>query len=124
MSTYALLHEGIELALILNVDELLAAVGRVGNVQLKGEKTKSALHILQVYPRVTRFESIPTTSRQQYSGAVSWLVANSSIDMFVNRRIVMLVVVIVVVSSKAVMKELSLPSSCQYVVVQVSVFLT
>ncbi len=43
MSTYALLHEGIELALILNVDELLAAVGRVGNVQLKEGKIKVSI---------------------------------------------------------------------------------
>lgn len=34
METYALVHEGGELALILNLDELLAAVGRVGDVQL------------------------------------------------------------------------------------------
>lgn len=39
--TYALLHEGVDLALILNLDELLAAIGRVGNVQLR-EKTRSA----------------------------------------------------------------------------------
>lgn len=32
--TYALLHEGVELALLIDFDELLAAVGRVGNVQL------------------------------------------------------------------------------------------
>lgn len=32
--TYALLHEGIELHGILDLDELLAAIGRVGNVQL------------------------------------------------------------------------------------------
>lgn len=30
--TYALLHEDAELALILNLDELLAAVSRVGAV--------------------------------------------------------------------------------------------
>lgn len=34
LSAHALLHEDGELALILNVDELLAAVGRVGDVQL------------------------------------------------------------------------------------------
>jgi len=33
-STYALLHEDTELALILNIDELLAAIGRVADVQL------------------------------------------------------------------------------------------
>lgn len=32
--TYALLHEDGELVRILNVEELLAAIGRVGNVQL------------------------------------------------------------------------------------------
>lgn len=32
--TYALLHEDGELSLILNVDELLAAVGGVGDVEL------------------------------------------------------------------------------------------
>lgn len=36
-STYALLHEDTELALILNVDELLAAIGRVADVQLLEE---------------------------------------------------------------------------------------
>lgn len=35
ISTYALLHEDGELALIFNVDELLTAIGRVGNVQLE-----------------------------------------------------------------------------------------
>ena len=51
--TYALLHEDVELTLILDIDELLAAIGRVGNVQLergamlvfevlkKGEKGRS-----------------------------------------------------------------------------------
>jgi hypothetical protein len=34
LSTHALLHEDTELALILNLDELLAAIGRVGDVQL------------------------------------------------------------------------------------------
>jgi hypothetical protein len=34
VSTYALLHEDTELALILNIDELLAAIGRVADVQL------------------------------------------------------------------------------------------
>lgn len=34
LSAHALLHEDAELALILNVDELLAAIGRVGDVQL------------------------------------------------------------------------------------------
>lgn len=34
MGTHALLHEDLELALILNVDELLAAIGRVADVQL------------------------------------------------------------------------------------------
>ena len=33
-STYALLHEDVELALILDLEELLAAIGRVGDVQL------------------------------------------------------------------------------------------
>ena len=37
-STYALLHEDGELALIFDVDELLAAIGRVRNVQLEGKK--------------------------------------------------------------------------------------
>jgi len=32
--TYSLLHEITELALILNLDQLLAAIGRVGDVQL------------------------------------------------------------------------------------------
>lgn len=40
MSTYALLHEDVELALIVNLDELLAAIGRERNVQLK-DKTVS-----------------------------------------------------------------------------------
>ena len=35
-STYALLHEDIELALVLDIEELLAAIGRVGDVQLRG----------------------------------------------------------------------------------------
>lgn len=35
-STYALLHEDTELALIFDIDELLAAIGRVGDVQLLG----------------------------------------------------------------------------------------
>jgi pyruvate/2-oxoglutarate dehydrogenase complex dihydrolipoamide dehydrogenase (E3) component len=35
--TYSLLHEDGELALIFNLDELLAAIGRVGNVQLHKE---------------------------------------------------------------------------------------
>jgi hypothetical protein len=34
LGAHALLHEDGELALILNIDELLAAVGRVGDVQL------------------------------------------------------------------------------------------
>lgn len=34
VETYALLHEDGELARIINLEELLAAVGRVGNVQL------------------------------------------------------------------------------------------
>lgn len=33
-STYALLHEVTELSLILDLDKLLAAIGRVGDVQL------------------------------------------------------------------------------------------
>ena len=36
IKTYALLHEVTELALILNIDELLAAIGRIGDVQLHG----------------------------------------------------------------------------------------
>ena len=32
--TYALLSEDLGLALILNIDELLGAIGRVGDVQL------------------------------------------------------------------------------------------
>lgn len=32
--TYALLHEVTELSLIFDLDELLAAIGRVGDVQL------------------------------------------------------------------------------------------
>lgn len=37
-STYALLHEDTELALILDLDELLAAIGRVGDVQLLAKR--------------------------------------------------------------------------------------
>lgn len=48
--TYALLHEGIELALILNLDELLAAVGRVGNVQLKGRASQHSALIVMWRP--------------------------------------------------------------------------
>lgn len=42
-ATYALLHEDAELALIFDVDQLLAAVSRVGAVDLEvsnGDKTK------------------------------------------------------------------------------------
>jgi len=51
--TYALVQEDSELARILNVEELLAAVGRVGNVQLRGEKKcwsagNSQVRIIQV----------------------------------------------------------------------------
>jgi pyruvate/2-oxoglutarate dehydrogenase complex dihydrolipoamide dehydrogenase (E3) component len=41
--TYPLLHEDGELALIFNVDELLAAIGRVGNVQLVEENIMLAM---------------------------------------------------------------------------------
>ena len=43
-STYALLHEDSELALILNVDELLAAIGRVGDVQLETRTVSGRVH--------------------------------------------------------------------------------
>jgi hypothetical protein len=42
--TYALLHEDSELALILNVDELLAAIGRVGDVQLLTRTVSGRVH--------------------------------------------------------------------------------
>jgi hypothetical protein len=34
VKTYALLHEVPELSLVLDLDQLLAAIGRVGDVQL------------------------------------------------------------------------------------------
>jgi hypothetical protein len=43
VSTYALLHEDVELALIFDIEELLAAIGRVGDVQLQREKESSAI---------------------------------------------------------------------------------
>lgn len=42
-STYALLHEDVELALIFDIEELLAAIGRVGDVQLQRERIVSAI---------------------------------------------------------------------------------
>lgn len=49
--TYALLHEDTELALILNLDELLAAIGRVGDVQLFGRKWSAPVDFLEGFPR-------------------------------------------------------------------------
>lgn len=40
MSTYALLHEDVELALIFDIEELLAAIGRVRDVQLFVESAR------------------------------------------------------------------------------------
>jgi hypothetical protein len=40
--TYALVHEGVELALIFDLDELLAAIGRVADVQLRKDNVSQA----------------------------------------------------------------------------------
>lgn len=46
VATYALLHEDAELALILNLDELLAAVGRVRAVMEKSAINGSCLVVV------------------------------------------------------------------------------
>ena len=57
-STYALLHEDTELALIFDIDELLAAIGRVGDVQLLRRELASVFFVARC-------------SRQQQSNAPS-----------------------------------------------------
>jgi hypothetical protein len=52
LKTYALLHEGVDLALILNVDELLAAIGRVGNVQLERDNTVSIIVLVVLLKKI------------------------------------------------------------------------
>lgn len=53
LSAHALLHEDGELTLILNVDELLAAIGRVRDVQL---------HLAKSTATLTRFSMVPAAT--------------------------------------------------------------
>lgn len=60
--TYALLHEDGELALILNVDELLGPVGRVGDVQLQADNISTRVSLIM--SRMTAHPQLPSSLDQ------------------------------------------------------------
>jgi len=62
-STYALLHEDTELALILNVDELLAAIGRVADVQLL-KNCQPNVYFCDIRPSETGARGDQTATKQ------------------------------------------------------------
>jgi hypothetical protein len=77
-STYALLHEDTELALILNIDELLAAIGRVADVQLLEEIISECL--LCGGCRYFRVGVQDDQARQQQSKLIACRVAKESLS--------------------------------------------
>lgn len=68
-STYALLHEDTELALILNLDELLAAIGRVADVQLSKSPSQQIVYLEtrreSIFSDASVVEQQHSTSRQK-----------------------------------------------------------
>lgn len=69
--SHALLHEGTELALIVNLDDLLRPIGRVGDVELHLDGSARSRRRARFVDRSRRFRSSGIRSSWDFFGGVA-----------------------------------------------------